>query len=122
MLKIWTRRSPRLIVWAGNSSCRAAKTKTEAVCRFSNQMNLLGQRKLLKVVFDDVHRARITGPVKLKAAEIRTPDLRAGASILIASLVADGQSIIYNAEIIDRGYERLDERLNQLGAKIERTE
>ncbi|OGE76595.1 MAG: UDP-N-acetylglucosamine 1-carboxyvinyltransferase [Candidatus Doudnabacteria bacterium RIFCSPHIGHO2_02_FULL_48_21] len=75
-----------------------------------------------KVVFDDVHRARITGPVKLKAAEIRTPDLRAGASILIASLVADGQSIIYNAEIIDRGYERLDERLNQLGAKIERTE
>ncbi|OGE78316.1 MAG: UDP-N-acetylglucosamine 1-carboxyvinyltransferase [Candidatus Doudnabacteria bacterium RIFCSPHIGHO2_01_FULL_46_14] len=73
-----------------------------------------------KVVFEDVHRARISGPTPLHSAEIRTPDLRAGASILIAALIAEGQSIIYNAEIIDRGYERLDERLNSLGAKIER--
>ena len=74
-----------------------------------------------KVAFDDVHRARITGPTPLHGAEIVTADLRAGASILIASAVATGESIIYNAEIIDRGYERLDERLNSLGASIERT-
>ena len=74
------------------------------------------------VQYDDVHRVRIYGPVRLHGAEIKTPDLRGGASILIASLVAQGDSIIYNAEIIDRGYERLDERLNALGAKIERVE
>lgn len=73
-----------------------------------------------KVEFDDVHRARITGLTPLHGAEIKTPDLRAGASVLIAALVATGESIIYNAEIIDRGYERLDERLNNLGADIRR--
>lgn len=75
-----------------------------------------------KVQFDDIHRARITGPTQLHGAEIKTPDLRAGASILIASLIAKGRSVIYNAEIIDRGYERLDEKLRSLGAKIQRIE
>lgn len=75
-----------------------------------------------KVVFDDAHRCRIYGPTALRGAEIKTPDLRAGASILIAALIAKGQSVIYNAEIIDRGYERIDERLNALGTAIKRTE
>lgn len=75
-----------------------------------------------RVEFDDVHRARIFGPTQLRGAQITTPDIRAGASILIAALVAKGQSIIYNAEIIDRGYERFDERLNTLGAHIQRME
>lgn len=73
-----------------------------------------------KVKFDDIHRARISGPTELHAVEVKTPDLRAGASILIAALVAKGQSVLYNAEIIDRGYERLNERLNALGARIKR--
>ncbi|MDP3741133.1 MAG: UDP-N-acetylglucosamine 1-carboxyvinyltransferase [bacterium] len=73
-----------------------------------------------KVEFQDIHRARIMGPCRLHAQEIKTPDLRAGASILIAALVAKGTSTLYNAQIIDRGYERLDERLNSLGARIER--
>ena len=73
-----------------------------------------------KVEFVDVHRAKIFGPTKLHGAEIKTPDLRAGASILIAALIAESESIIYNAEIIDRGYEKLDERLNKLGARIQR--
>ncbi len=73
-----------------------------------------------RVEFVDVHRAKIFGPTPLRGAEITTPDIRAGASILIASLVAKGQSVLYNAEIIDRGYERLDERLISLGAKITR--
>lgn len=74
------------------------------------------------VQFDDIHRARIIGPTALYGAEIKTPDIRAGASILIAALIAKGESVIYNAEIIDRGYERIDERLRDLGAKIERVE
>lgn len=75
-----------------------------------------------RVEFDDVHRSRIYGPVKLRGAEIKTPDLRAGASILIAALVARGESVIYNAEIIDRGYEKIDEKLRELGAKVQRAE
>ena len=75
-----------------------------------------------KVKFEDIHRAKIIGPSALRGAEIKTPDIRAGASILIAALVAKGRSVLYNAEIIDRGYERLDERLNSLGAKIKRVE
>lgn len=73
-----------------------------------------------RVKFDDIHRAKVTGPVRLRGAQIRTPDIRAGASVLIAALVAKGQSILYNAEIIDRGYEKIDERLRALGANIER--
>lgn len=87
----------------------------------------LGYLKILqemgaKVEFGDVHRARVYGPTELQGMEIKTPDIRAGASILIAALIAKGQSILYNAEIIDRGYERIDERLRTLGAKIERIE
>lgn len=75
-----------------------------------------------KVEFEDIHRAKIWGPTKLLPREIKTPDLRAGASILIAALIVKGRSVLYNAEIIDRGYEMLDQRLNKLGAKIERIE
>ena len=74
------------------------------------------------VEFEDVHRAKIRGPKELSGAQITAPDIRAGASILIAALVAKGESVLYNAEILDRGYERLDERLRALGAKITRIE
>ena len=76
----------------------------------------------IDVDFDDVHRSRIRGPTELRGAQITAPDIRAGASILLAALVAKGESVLYNAEILDRGYERLDERLNSLGAKIKRIE
>lgn len=73
-----------------------------------------------KVRFEGKHQSRIAGPTALHGADIRTPDLRAGASVLIAALVAKGRSTIYNAEIIDRGYERIDDLLKRLGAKITR--
>jgi len=76
----------------------------------------------IDVDFDDVHRSRIRGPTELRGAQITAPDIRAGASILLAALVAKGESVLYNAEILDRGYEKLDERLNSLGAKIKRIE
>jgi UDP-N-acetylglucosamine 1-carboxyvinyltransferase len=53
---------------------------------------------------------------------VSSPDIRAGMALVIAALVADGKSVIHNAQQIDRGYERIDERLRALGASIERVE
>src|SRR6266480_5482029 len=72
------------------------------------------------IVLADPHRAVVMGPSKLRAAELRSPDIRAGMALLAAALCAKGTSIINNVEQIDRGYEELDKRLRALGAKIER--
>lgn len=61
---------------------------------------------------------RITGPTKLHNAILEMDDLRAGATLLLASLVASGESVIYGVEQIDRGYEKIEERLKKVGAKI----
>lgn len=66
------------------------------------------------------HFAKIVGKTPLKARKIEIPDLRAGMAHLIAALIARGKSTIERIEILDRGYEEIDKRLNQLGAKIER--
>ncbi len=68
----------------------------------------------------DSHRALISGPAVLHGARIDSLDLRAGATLVIAALIARGQSELGNIEQIDRGYERLDERLRELGADIRR--
>jgi UDP-N-acetylglucosamine 1-carboxyvinyltransferase len=68
----------------------------------------------------DPHRAIVTGPAKLYGQTVSSPDIRAGMALLLAALVAEGRSVIQNAQQIDRGYERIDERLRGLGAKIER--
>ena len=72
------------------------------------------------IVLADPHRAVVVGPSVLHAAELRSPDIRAGMALLAAALCAKGRSVINNIEQIDRGYEALDERLRSLGAKIER--
>jgi UDP-N-acetylglucosamine 1-carboxyvinyltransferase len=73
-----------------------------------------------KIILCDPHRAVVTGPSKLYSGKITSPDIRAGMAMLISALVADGISSIYNIKQIDRGYERIDERLNKLGADIQR--
>lgn len=73
-----------------------------------------------RVVLCDPHRAVISGPARLTAARLESPDIRAGMAMLIAAMCADGTSMIENAQQIERGYERIDERLNALGAKITR--
>ncbi len=73
-----------------------------------------------RIVLADPHRAVVMGPSKLHAAELRSPDIRAGMALLAAALCAEGTSVINNIEQIDRGYEALDERLRGLGARIER--
>ena len=76
-----------------------------------------------KVILCDPHRATIIGldfKSQLKATTMISPDIRAGISLLIAALSAQGTSTIHNIDQIDRGYERIDERLRGIGAKIER--
>jgi UDP-N-acetylglucosamine 1-carboxyvinyltransferase len=68
----------------------------------------------------DPHRAIVTGPRRLRGERLESPDIRAGMAMLIAALCADGRSEIGNIRQIDRGYERIDERLRALGARIER--
>ncbi|SLN33717.1 UDP-N-acetylglucosamine 1-carboxyvinyltransferase [Ruegeria meonggei] len=74
-----------------------------------------------RIVLCDPHRAVISGPTRLRASRLESPDIRAGMAMLIAAMGAEGTSIINNAQQIERGYERIDERLNALGAKISRT-
>ena len=76
-----------------------------------------------QIILCDPHRATVIGlnqNSKFKATTMVSPDIRAGVSLLIAALAADGESTIHNVEQIDRGYQNIDSRLNALGAKITR--
>ena len=76
-----------------------------------------------KIILCDPHRATVIGhnfKSKLKGTVLTSPDIRAGISLLIAALSAKGKSIIHNIEQIDRGYEKIDEKLSSIGAKIKR--
>ena len=73
-----------------------------------------------RVIVCDPHRALVTGPSRLYGQTVSSPDIRAGMALLLAALVAEGRSVIHNAQQIDRGYERIDARLRALGAHIER--
>ena len=72
------------------------------------------------IILCDPHRAIVYGPSRLRAQRLTSPDIRAGMAMLIAALCAEGRSEIGNIRQIDRGYERIDERLRALGAQIER--
>jgi UDP-N-acetylglucosamine 1-carboxyvinyltransferase len=75
-----------------------------------------------RIVLCDPHRAVVVGPSRLHAAVVESPDIRAGMALLIAALGADGESHIYNIQQIERGYEKIDDRLRALGAVIERAD
>ena len=83
---------------------------------FTDKLIQMGAR----IILCDPHRAIIVGGARLHAGEISSPDIRAGMALLLAALCAKGESIIHNIHQIDRGYERIDERLNALGASIVR--
>ena len=83
---------------------------------FTDKLVNMGAR----IILCDPHRAVITGPAKLYGQRLSSPDIRAGMALLIASLAAEGTSVIGEVGQIDRGYERIDERLRALGARIER--
>jgi UDP-N-acetylglucosamine 1-carboxyvinyltransferase len=83
---------------------------------FTDKLSLMGA----DIVSCDPHRVIVTGPRRLRAERLESPDIRAGMAMLIAALCADGVSEIGNIRQIDRGYEQIDERLRTLGARIER--
>jgi UDP-N-acetylglucosamine 1-carboxyvinyltransferase len=73
-----------------------------------------------EITICDPHRAIVIGPRRLRGQRLSSPDIRAGMAMLIAALCAQGTSEIHNIREIDRGYERIDQRLRELGAKISR--
>src|SRR6266550_238198 len=75
-----------------------------------------------RIVLCDPHRAVIAGPAPLHGGVVDSPDIRAGMAMLLAALAAQGDSVIHNIGQIDRGYERIDERLRAVGAQIERND
>jgi UDP-N-acetylglucosamine 1-carboxyvinyltransferase len=83
---------------------------------FADKLISMGAR----IVLCDPHRAVVVGPSRLHATVAESPDIRAGMALLIAALGAEGESHIYNVGQIERGYERIDQRLRALGAAIER--
>ena len=83
---------------------------------FTDKLVLMGA----DITLCDPHRAIVSGPARLRGERVESPDIRAGMAMLIAALCADGRSEIGNIRQIDRGYERIDERLRELGAQIER--
>lgn len=83
---------------------------------FVDKLVLMGAN----VVICDPHRVIVSGPTPLYGRKMETPDIRAGIALVIAALAAEGESLIENAWLIDRGYEKIEERLGNLGAKIKR--
>ena len=83
---------------------------------YADTLNQMGAN----IIMCDPYRIVIQGPSSLVGKKIVSPDIRAGISLLIASLIAQGESIIDNIQQIDRGYEKIEERLQRLGANIKR--
>jgi UDP-N-acetylglucosamine 1-carboxyvinyltransferase len=76
-----------------------------------------------QIILCDPHRATVIGMdkmIKLRGTTMSSPDIRAGVALLIAAMSAEGKSTIHNIEQIDRGYQKIDARLNALGAEIQR--
>ncbi len=88
----------------------------EGRLKYLEELNRMGAN----IIFCDPHRAVINGPTPLRGRVLKTTDLRGGAALVIAGLVADGESKVENVYQIDRGYEKIEERLQKLGADIKR--
>lgn len=88
----------------------------EGRLKYLEELNKMGA----KIIVCDPHRAIISGPTQLYGTDLKTFDLRGGAALISAGLTAKGTTTIYNMEQIDRGYERIEERLQGIGAQIKR--
>lgn len=91
---------------------------------FENRLTYLHELERMgaDVEFINAHQAKVAGPVTLKGAEVQSWDLRAGAAMVLAGLIAEGETKVTNINYIDRGYEHFEENLQKLGAKIQRVE
>ena len=94
------------------------ETIFEGRLNYIEDLNRMGA----KITLCDPHRAIVQGPFKLTGRGLESPDIRAGLAFIIAGIIADGETNIGNIYQIDRGYERVDERLRAIGADIKRVE
>jgi UDP-N-acetylglucosamine 1-carboxyvinyltransferase len=109
------------------SSAIVAATQAEGSVLFHEKMfesRLYWVDKLIsmgaRIVLCDPHRCVVQGPSRLRGERVQSPDIRAGVALVIAALCAEGESVIQNAQQIDRGYERFEEKLRAIGANIVR--
>jgi UDP-N-acetylglucosamine 1-carboxyvinyltransferase len=105
-----------VVATQAKGSCLIHEKMFESRLFFVDKLIAMGAQ----IVLCDPHRAVIAGASPLYGAQISSPDIRAGMALLIAACAARGKSVIHNIEQVDRGYERIDERLNSLGASITR--
>jgi UDP-N-acetylglucosamine 1-carboxyvinyltransferase len=99
-----------------NGSTEIYETIFEGRLGYINELSKMGASCVVR----DAHQATITGPTPLYGARITSFDLRAGATLIIAALLAQGESRLDQIEIIDRGYEKIEEKFKKLGANIKR--
>jgi UDP-N-acetylglucosamine 1-carboxyvinyltransferase len=94
---------------------------TETV--FEDRLEWLGELRRMgaQIEIVDQHHATIRGPTRLHGADVEIGDLRAGASLILAALAAEGVTTIRGAHHVHRGYEKIDRKFLELGARIERT-
>jgi UDP-N-acetylglucosamine 1-carboxyvinyltransferase len=85
---------------------------------YTDRLNTMGAQ----IIMADPYRVIVEGPSPLVGKKLESPDIRAGIALVIAAMIAKGTSLIDNVSHIDRGYERIDERLRELGAAITRLE
>lgn len=106
----------------GLLATQASGTSTIYDPLFENRLGYLDQLASMGATTNilDAHRARIIGPTPLSGASINSLDIRAGGTVVIAGILARGETLIDNAEMIDRGYEDFDTRLRNIGARIRR--
>ena len=83
---------------------------------FTDQLDTMGAN----IIMADPHRVIVNGPTKLAGKKLTSPDIRAGITMLMAGIIAEGETIIENIYQIDRGYEKIEERLQKIGVDIKR--
>ena len=107
-----------VLLTQANGMCLVHETIFEGRLFYTDKLKQMGAQ----VIMCDPHRVIINGPNKLYGRKLESPDLRAGFALVLAGLVAEGKTVIENIYQIDRGYEHIEERLQNLGAKITREE
>jgi len=105
-----------LLMTQAAGQCIIHETIYEGRLFFTDQLNTMGAN----IIMCDPHRVVVTGPTKLQGKRLTSPDIRAGITMILAGMVANGKTVIDNIYQIDRGYEKIEERLQRLGVDIKR--
>ncbi|MBD3244870.1 MAG: UDP-N-acetylglucosamine 1-carboxyvinyltransferase [Candidatus Moranbacteria bacterium] len=105
-----------LLMTQAEGSCMIHESIFESRLFFTDTLNRMGA----DIIMCDPHRVVIKGPTRLHPRVIESPDIRAGITLVLASIMASGQSTIENIQVIDRGYEKIEKRLRKIGVDIKR--